>query len=182
MDTTQQQFDQAYWASQPPPVQALRSITDQDQRDTAAAQLATEGFTIDVPIMVWGWDAYLVMAMRAQFGYTWVPSALQPPVTIAPGNAQPGVVAYDPQHPPAGSIKVSTNIQDYPPFAPPPQPTPQTPASGDPVGLQSIGNIYLSVPGETYPDGAEFTDARGTFEKRLVVTPFGANAYWEKVA
>jgi hypothetical protein len=182
MDTTQQQFDQAYWASQPPAVQALQSIIDQDQRETAAAQLASEGFTIDVPIMVWGWDAYLVMTMRAQFGYTWVPSALQPPVTIAPGDVQPGVVAYDPLHPPAGSIKVSTNIQDYPPFAPAPQPTPQTPASNDPVGLQSIGNIYLSVPGETYPDGAEFTDTRGTFEKHLVVTPFGANAYWQKVA
>jgi hypothetical protein len=181
-DTTQQQFDQAYWASQPPAVQALQNITDQDQRATAAAQLATEGFTIDVPIMVWGWDAYLVMTMRAQLGYTWVPSALQPPVTIAPGDAQPGVVAYNPLAPPAGSIRVSTNIQDYPPFTPAPQPTPQTPASGDPVVLQSIGNIYLSVPGETYPDGAEYTDSRGTFEKHLVVTPFGANAYWEKIA
>jgi hypothetical protein len=181
-DTTQQQFDQAYWASQPPAVQALPGIADQLQRANAAAQLATGGFTIDVPIMVWGWDAYLMMTMRAQFGYTWVPSALQPPVTIAPGDAQNGVVAYDPLHPPAGSIKVSTNLQDYPPFTPAPQPTPQTPASADPVGLQSIGNIYLSVPGETYPDGAEFTDTRGTFEKHLVVTPFGANAYWEKIA
>ena len=111
MDTTQQQFDQAYWASQPPAVQALQSITDQDQRATAAAQLATEGFTIDVPIMVWGWDAYLVMTMRAQFGYTWVPSALQPPVTIAPGDAQPGVVAYDPLHPPRG---LHQSVHQYP--------------------------------------------------------------------
>jgi len=38
------------------------------------------------------------------------------------------------------------------------------------------------VPGETYPDGAEYTDSRGTFEKHLVATPFGANAYWEKIA
>jgi hypothetical protein len=182
MYTAQQQFDLAYWASQPPAVQALQSVADQDQRATNAAQLATEGFTIDVPIMVWGWDAYLVMTMRDQFGYTWVPSALQPPVTIAPGSAQPGVIAYDPLHPPAGSIKVSTNIQDFPPFIPVPAPTPQTPAGSDPVGLQSIGNIYLSVPGETYPDGAHFTDTRGTFEKHLVVTPFGANAYWEKIA
>jgi hypothetical protein len=182
METTQQLFDQAYWASQPPAVQALRALVDPDQRANAAAELATEGFTIDVPIMVWAWDAYLVMTMRAQFGYTWVPSALQPPVTIAPGDAQPGVVAYDPFHAPAGAIKVSTNIQDYPPFTLAPSPTPQKPGGGDPVGAQSIGNIYLSVPGETYPDGAEFTDARGTFEKRLVVTPFGANAYWEKVA
>ena len=182
MLTTQQQFDAAYWASQPPEVQALASIADQDQRATQGATLATNGFTIDVPIMVWGWDPYLVMTMRAQFGYTWVPSALQPPVTIAPSSAQPGVVAYDPLHPPPGSIKVSTNIQDYPPFITPLPPAPQSPASADPVGLQSIGDIYLSVPGETYPDGAKFTDPRGTFQKHMVVTPFGRNAYWEKIA
>jgi hypothetical protein len=181
-ETTQQQFDQAYWASQPPEVQALPGITDQEQRATTAAELATNGFTIDVPIMVWGWDAYLTMTMRAQFGYTWVPSALQPPVSIAPGIAQPGVVSYDPLHPPAGSIKVSTSIQDYPPFTAAPQPTPQTPAGADPVGLQSIGNIYYSVPGETYPDGATFTDTRGTFQKHMVVTPFGRSAYWQKIA
>jgi hypothetical protein len=182
MDTTQQQFDQAYWASQPPEIQALPGIADPQQRDNRAAQLATNGFTIDVPIMVWGWDAYLVMTMRAQFGYTWVPSALQPPVTIAPGLAQPGVAPYDPLHPPPGSIKVSTNLQDYPPFAPAPQPQPQTPAAYDPVGLQSIGNIYLTVPGDTNQDGAQFTDARGTFQKHMVVTPFGRSAYWEKIA
>ena len=90
--TTPKQFDQAYWASQPPEVQALPGMADPDQRATQAATLATNGFTIDVPIMVWGWDPYLVMTMRAQFGYTWVPSALQPPVTIAPGLSQPGVV------------------------------------------------------------------------------------------
>ncbi len=158
----------------------MPGIADPTQRATQAAQLAANGFTIDVPIMVWGWDAYLVMTMRQQFGYTWVPSALQPPVTIAPGAAQPGVVAYDPLHPPAGSIKVSTNIQDYPPFTPAPQPVPQTPAGDDPVGLQSVGDIYLSVPGETYADGATYTDSRGTFQKHMVVTPFGRNAYWRR--
>jgi hypothetical protein len=182
MDTTQQQFDQAYWASQPPEVQVLPGIADPDQRPSRAADLATKGFTIDVPIMVWGWDPYLVMKLRSDFGYTWVPSALQPPVTIAPGIAQPGVVSYDPLHPPPGSIHVSTNVQDYPPFNPPPQPTPQTPAGDDPVGLQSLGAIYLSIPGETYQDGAKFTDKRGTFLKHMVVTPFGRNAYWEKIA
>ncbi len=142
-------------------------IADQDQRATTAAQLATQGFTIDVPIMVWGWDAYLMMTMRAQFGYTWVPSALQPPVTIAPGDTQPGADSLRSVESAAGSIKVSTNIQDYPPYNPAPQPTPQTPASDDPVGLQSIGNIYLSVPGETYPDGAAIHRQRGEHLKSI---------------
>jgi hypothetical protein len=136
--TTQQQFDLAYWASQPPEVQALRAITDADQRAAQAATLATNGFTIDVPIMVWGWDAYLVMTMREQFGYTWVPSALQPPVASAPGDTEPGVAAYNPLNPPPGSILVSTNIQNYPPYS-------------------AAQTIYLSVVGDTYPDGATFS-------------------------
>lgn len=180
MDTTQQQFDQAYWASQPPEIQSLQNIGDQNQRAAQAAQLATNGFTIDIPIMVWGWDAFLMMTLREQFGYTWVPSALQAPVTIAPGTAQPGVAPYDPLHPPPGSIKVSTNTADYPPFIALPQPVAQTPPS-DPVGPQSIGSIYLSVVGDSYPNGAIFTDTRGTFQKYMVVTPFGRNAYWEKI-
>lgn len=182
MDTTQQQFDQAYWASQPPEIQALQSITDPDQRAALAAQLAANGFTIDVPIMVWAWDAYLVMTMRQQFGYTWVPSALQPPVTIAPNTAQPGVAAYNPANPPPGSILVSTNVADYPPYAGVLAPAPPEPVSQDPVGALSVGDIYLSTPGDTYQNGAQFTDSRGTFQKRMVVTPFGRNAYWEKIA
>jgi hypothetical protein len=50
------------------------------------------------------------------------------------------------------------------------------------VGLQSLGTIYLSVSGESYQDGAKFTDTRGTFLKHMVVTPFGRYAYWEKIA
>jgi hypothetical protein len=37
--------------------------------------------------MVWGWDAYLKMTMRGKFGYTWVESALQTPVTKKHGAA-----------------------------------------------------------------------------------------------
>jgi hypothetical protein len=189
MDDTQTKFDQAYWASQPPEVRALPGLTDLDQRATRGAELAAKGFLIDVPIMVWGWDAYLVMKMRTDYGYTWVPSALQPPVAIAPGITVTGAVPYDAAHPPSGSIKVSLSIGDegktswgdYPPFNPPAQPTPQTPASNDPVGLQSIGTLYLSVPGETYQDGAKYADARGTFLKHVFLTPFGRTCYWEKV-
>lgn len=179
--TSQQQFDQAYWASQPPEIQALETI-DPAQRSVQAATLATNGFIIDVPIMVWNWDPYLVMTMRAQMGYTWVPSALQPPISIAPGLTEPGVVPYNPAEPPPGSIKVSTNVADYPPYAPPAPSTPTTPAPSDPVGVQTIGNIYTPVPGDDYPNGATYTDSRGTFQKVVIVTPFGRVSYWELIS
>ena len=187
MDSTQLEFDQAYQAAQPPEIRALMEMPDGSDLDhgakvARAAQLAQQGFPVDVPIMVWGWDPYLCMLYRQQFGYTWVPSALQPPVTVAPGLGAVGnLPAYDPNHPPAGSILVSTNPANYPPFDPP-APVPPPAAITDPVGAQSVGNLYLSVAGETYPDGAKFTDARGTFSKHVVVTPFGRTNYWEKVA
>jgi len=180
MDSVQTAFDKAYWASEPPELQALPAIADLGQRTTRAAALATQGFIVDVPIMVWGWDPYLVMTMRENYGYTWVPSALQTNISVAPGVTQPGAVAYDPTHPPAGSIKVSTNIADYPPLTPPPA-SPLVASDGDPVGPLSIGTLYLSVVGDTSPDGTKFTDSRGTFLKHVTITPFGRTNYWEKV-
>ena len=47
-----QSFDDAYWAKQPAAVQQLRNIQDPTQRAATAAQLAGEGYSIDVPIMV----------------------------------------------------------------------------------------------------------------------------------
>ncbi len=103
----QQAFDQAYWASQPPAVQALQNMQNPEQRAALGAQLASEGYSIDVPIMVWGWDPSITMAMRQSEGYTWVPSALQTPVEDAPGLPSFGTVAaYNSNNPPAGSISV----------------------------------------------------------------------------
>jgi hypothetical protein len=82
-------------------------MQNQEQRTTLATQLASEGYSIDVPIMVWGWDPSLVTSMREADGYTWVPSALQNPIEAAPGFAGYGTVAaYNPNDPPAGSIAV----------------------------------------------------------------------------
>lgn len=181
MENQQTEFDQAYWASQPPEVRALPGIEDQAQRAKRSAELAIKGFVIDVPIMVWGWDPYLVMKLRSDFGYTWVPSALQPPVTIAPGLSAPGAIPYDPANPPSGAIRVSLRAEDYPAFNLPAPATSAAAANG-PVGVQSLGVIYYSIPGETFPDGANFTDARGTFVKHVVITPFGRSNYWEKIA
>ena len=94
-------FDAAYVAAQPPQVAAL--LTD-NKAAADAMSLATQGFVIDVPIDVYHWDACLVMALRQQSGYTWVPSALQPPVLVAPGITFNGQ-QYDPNNPPPGSVE-----------------------------------------------------------------------------
>jgi hypothetical protein len=101
-----QSFDDAYWAKQPPAVQALRNMGDYDQRTQLASKLTAEGYNIDVPIMVWGWDPGKITAARQGYGYTWVPSAMQPAITEAPGLGSPGTQAYDPTHQPDGSIAV----------------------------------------------------------------------------
>lgn len=100
-----QAFDQSYWAGQPAAVQQLHSIQDPEQRAQLASQLQQQGYSIDVPIMVWGWDPATTMAARQSYGYTWVPSAGQQPVEVAPGLTFGGT-SYNPNQPPPGSIAV----------------------------------------------------------------------------
>jgi hypothetical protein len=103
--TAPESFDSAYWAQQPAAVQQLQNIQDPTQRTQLAEQLAHEGYTIDVPIMVWGWDPQATTELRQSLGYTWVPSALQQPIEVAPGLSFNGQ-SYNPANPPAGSITV----------------------------------------------------------------------------
>jgi hypothetical protein len=93
---------------QPPAVQALRNIDDETARGTLAKELADQGYTIDVPIMVWKWDPLTTMTIRQNSGYTWVPSGDQANLPSCPNCDVPGLTPYDPNHPPAGSIIVST--------------------------------------------------------------------------
>lgn len=167
-----------YWASQPTAVQSLQALPDASQERSAKAEsLAKDGFKIDVPIMVWGWDAFKVMKLRKDYGYTWVPSALMPNITIAPGLMMSGTTPYDPSSPPSGSIKVSTEAKDYPPFEKPAE----VKVSESPVGPQSIGNLYLTTVGDNLPADTVVQESRGKFVKRIKSGPFGAWAYWEKL-
>ena len=94
-------FDDAYWLSQPLPVQALqKQDPTQSARYALAMTLASQGYFIDNAIMIWGWDPYMTMYQRQIDGYTTYPDALG-----------------------AQSRKVSLNVADYPPIAPPTQPT-----------------------------------------------------------
>jgi hypothetical protein len=94
---TVQTFDAAYNAWLPPAVRALMTMDPtQPARQAEAYTLAGQGYFIDVPIMVWGWDPYMVMYQRQIDGYETYPDALQ-----------------------AQSKKTSTNPADYPPYAAP---------------------------------------------------------------
>lgn len=99
-----------YWQMQPPEVQKLRDIQDPQDREAAAYSLAQQGYSIDWVIMVAGYDPQLVMTTRQNEGYTWTPSLLQQNIPVCPGLSMPGAPSYDPFHPPAGSIKVTTDF------------------------------------------------------------------------
>jgi hypothetical protein len=101
---------EAYWSRQPEEVRRLRNVPDLHEREALAAELAAQGHTIDVPIMVWGSDPLRVMLLRRLYGYTWVPSALQPPIAVAPGIEFPTLPAYDATQPPPGSILVDLSF------------------------------------------------------------------------
>jgi len=176
---TQNVFDAAYWAAQPVAVQALRFDPNVD----TAVALAKAGYTIDGTIMVWNWDPYYTMLSRIQAGYTWTPSYLQSPITVAPGLIFNGQ-SYNPT-PPAGSVKTSLDLKDYPNFTPPP-----TPVVGTVIGAFGYVNaqgqkIFYGGAADSmkkYPNGAVFTDAMGTFQKVAVQNPFGWSSYWIQIA
>lgn len=172
------EFDALYWAHQPPEIAELSSISVLNDRIARAAELATKGFLIDVPIQAWGLDAYYTMLFRQQLGMTWAPSALMQPVTVAP---MPGTPSYDPDHAPVGSIKVTLDPADYAPYNPP-QPKPTIPPTASPVGALNFANIYFPQAWDASPDGTVITEARGTFRKHRVATIIGFNSYWEKIA
>lgn len=185
--------DAIYWAHQPTAVAALRPLISAPAISTStgaqpaglnlAVQLATQGYTIDLPIMVWGWDPVCTMGYRGSYGYTWVPSLLQAPVSIAPGVAQPGTMPYDPGKPPAGSILVSLNAVDYPPFVvvAPPAPAPQTNVVGTCYPAVGVCNVGPALPAGI-TDGTIVTANGQNYVFHAVQTPFGTSKYFTPVA
>ncbi len=78
-------------------------------KDKLALNLANQGYSIDTQIMVWGWDPQMTMTVRANQGYSWVPSYGQANIPIGPGLSMPGNPnTYSPGNPPVGAIQVST--------------------------------------------------------------------------
>src|SRR5581483_7473259 len=60
MDKSNMTPTDAYWAEQPPAVQALRNCPN-DEKFSMAQDLAKQGYAVDMPIMVWGWDPLVTM-------------------------------------------------------------------------------------------------------------------------
>jgi len=119
--TCPQLTDAIYWASQPQAIQDLQKLVDSNgipdvaSRIAVAAKLDAQGLVIDRQIHIWGWSPSLVMALRQEYGYVWVPNAFQPNTFILT-DLLDGAKAWP------RSIKVSTSVADYPPVAPPPPP------------------------------------------------------------
>lgn len=170
-----------YWLSKPPEVRRLDpNVTNTEaERQIIAVECADKGHIVDVPIMVFGAHPYHTMLIRQGLGFTWVPSALQAPVNVAPGLQFPGEVPYDPDKPPQGSIKVSVDPKDYPPFNPPVvQLPPNTVAVGAYTGLL---NRYFSLPaGIGLPNGHSLSQDGGTFVKRVQANAIGTFHYFER--
>lgn len=132
-----------YWAHQPPAVRVLRGMNSPEV-DIAAMDLQNQGYKIDVYIMVWKMDPGTAMGIRINSGYTWVPNGGQPNVPQTPQGGLFSLPMYDPTKAPMGSIKVSLDAADYPPFDPP---TPVAPPATNIVGNHLYGIIYTFGPG-----------------------------------
>ena len=102
--------------------------------------LGTPGVVVDEQIDFGGVDPYTEMFDRQMQGDTWVPAGLGAVqcVTIAQYGC---VVVPTTGSVPAGAIKVSTNLTDYPPY-----PVPQSPVGVQSnIGPQAIGPYYAVI-------------------------------------
>ena len=147
-------FNAAYYASKPPAFQPLYQgrpgsanpsgyPLTQDEAWTLVGQLIAQGWTIDEEIDAEAMDPYTTMFMRELYGNTWEPAGMGKVVSSQVIN--PGMFGGPV---PAGQIKVSTMIEDFPPYpAPPSGPvTPPTPHASNPVGIRIIAQVP-SQPG-----------------------------------
>ena len=145
----QASFNAAYYASKPPAFQPLYNgrpgsafpnalPLTQDQAWALIPQLLAQGWIVDEEIDAEGMDPYTTMFMRQLYGQTWEPAGLgetQSSEVLTPGEYTGPV--------PAGQIKVSTMIEDYPPYpAPVVAPViPPNPRAANPVGVRIIPQV-----------------------------------------
>jgi len=126
-------------------------------------------------VMIWGVDPFAFMTYYMALGYRWIPNANQPPLQVAPGIVGSGWPEYNPAAAPPGSIILSLNLNDYPPYTQPViVPAPPKPTSL--VGAYLGGGFYAAEPGAAtaLTNGETYSgDPRGTFTFHSTATPFG---------
>lgn len=169
-------FNQAYWLSKPPAVRSLRDMPlGLPERANEGVRLAHLGYIVDRLIDVDGAEPYATMRAREEFGMTWSPSLLMQSVVLVGPTAN-----YAPSPAPAGSVVVSSDAKNYPPYEVPAPPSPIDPPKV-PVWRHNIGSLWFAAVGDKSANGTQYKDERGTFVKRVIPSPFGEWAYWEKV-
>lgn len=164
------EFDALYWASKAPQLKALTDIPPvlgsedpYSDRKTAGIGLAQQGLVVDVQTMIWGWDPYLIMTLRTQFGIGAVASVLN----VAP-------------------IKTSLDPADYPPFTPgtgipsqPPAASLVGPSEGiGPDGIEVFA-CNFSAAHSPLKNGDTYTgDTRGQFVYHAQEDQGGTISQW----
>ena len=185
---TEQEFTQAYWLHFNPDIRALKDMEfASPERQARAVELA-KLYPIDGEIHAIGMNPYYTTTLRKLYGYTWVPSYLQDPIILAPGIYVPETLSgkfkpYDPNNPPVGSIKVSLDLQDYPPYTPVAPPAPIPGVTAEPWWERAFGpGQYAVRVGDVSPNNTKWSGPQGTFWKHLSVGFAGMiNAYWSNV-
>ena len=192
-DVTVVTFGRAYVLSKDPRIQAL-FVGDLGQiaigsdgsstpttglsgatRYQMAYNLAQQGLIIDDDVDAMGADPYITMFIRQQYGYAWVPSMLQANVEgVTTGPTPPG------------SITVSTNIAEFPPFVPVPPVPP--PSNGPLVGAFAAGRLWFATEvaiqmynAGTLKVGGQTSQGGHTYTFQVTIALMGPQCYWKLV-
>jgi hypothetical protein len=203
-------FNTAYYLSKPPAFQPLYNGRPGAPNAALAPLTITQvwalvgtliagGWPVDEEIDAEGMDPLTTMFMRELYGNTWEPSGLG--ASTVSSVDQPGAVVSQGQYSgpvPAGQIKVSTLIEDYPPFPAPANNAPvapPTPLAASPVGIRIIpmvpsapnyvGDVFrCAVANDGYGIGAPWTGTSGSFEGTWTkqALEMGVMIVWTKTA
>ena len=161
----------------------------QDDTWTLVGHLIATGWIVDEEIDAEGMEPFTTMFMRELYGQTWEPAGLgktQSTEVLIPGMFSGPV--------PSGTIKVSTNLADFPPYVPPPPPAaPPGPGKmANPVGRRlSFGNPatalddnFGAIESDGYMIGDTWTGSvgqySGTWTKEVI--SMGMMLVWQKTA
>ncbi len=155
---TQHAFNSAYWMSFPPIIRSTFDPASEEAyeaRKAKAVAFSQQGYKIDTFIMLMKQDPYVTMRLLQQMGFKSVPALGEEPVTLPPSLGGPSS---------AGSIKISLDLADYPPY---PVPVVPPTAARSPLGPLLTGSQFIALMPEshTYANGesATFEGKRYTF-------------------